>query len=93
MAKLDGVMRELHAVGDYGQLHDEAVAMNKAAGITYFYADSSRNAWDRNIPARIRMATKDQVAKWPELTAYRGSRERPYLLWTIKAAVPELASA
>jgi len=36
-------------------------------------------SWDTNVkgaPARIRNATKDQLARWPELASYRESIEK-----------------
>lgn len=76
-AKIDGYRYELKAVGHDG-LYDEAKAINKAAGykavdrvtdtLIYHYNWSET---DKGAPARLRKATKEQVAKWPELKAYR----------------------
>src|SRR3990167_4742820 len=76
-AKLEGERYTLKAVGDIKELHDEAYAMNKAAGITYVYAYSSRDMG--GVPAKLRLATKDQVAKWPELASYRGDPSKHWL--------------
>jgi hypothetical protein len=75
-AKIDGVRYELKAVGH--DVHVEASAINKAAGprsvdrvtdtLTYTYH------WDYTdcgAPARVKKASKQQLAAWPELAAYR----------------------
>lgn len=80
-AKIDGTRYELKAVGGT-ELYDEARAINHAAGpyrvdpITY--SDGSKGqytyTWSEtqaHAPARLKPATKDQVARWPELAAYR----------------------
>lgn len=42
---------------------------------------------DGGAPARLKPATDDQIAKWPELAAYRqhadylGRMRKPHLLW------------
>jgi len=79
-AKIDGVRYELKAVGH--NLYNEAKAINKAAGprrvdrvtdtLTYTYHWDST---DRNAPARLKHATKEQLAKWPELASYRAEIE------------------
>lgn len=75
-AKIDGFRYELKAVGT--GLYNEAEAINRANGyrsiekisdtLTYHY-------WwhetDKGAPARLKNATKDQLARWPELAAYR----------------------
>ena len=94
-AKLNGHRYVLKAVGN--NLCGEAEAINQAAGVYYRYIESSRDAYtcirdpltgkaDYNrhivIPAKVRPATADQVARWPELAAYRDTpNRRPYLLW------------
>jgi len=80
-AKIDSHRYELKAVGG-PELHAEAQAINKAAGpyrvdpVTY--SDGSKGQYtyhyretDTGAPARLKPATKDQVARWPELAAYR----------------------
>ena len=85
---------ELEAVGWYRDLYDLARARNRANGpyrvetipadpepivYTYFYHET-----DNGAPARLKPATKDQIARWPELAAYRDlppSRNQAYLLW------------
>ena len=39
---------------------------------------------DPGAPARVKWATPEQVQRWPELSAYRGLRERPALCWEIE---------
>jgi hypothetical protein len=69
-AKIDGFRYKLLGIG-YEGLFEEARRINEAAGITFVYACTSRDRDCRDIPAKLRTATKDQVAKWPELAAYR----------------------
>lgn len=80
-SRIDGNMYELKAVGD--EVHDQAVAINEAAGVDFLYADTSRERMYRNIPAKTRKASASQVAKWPELAAWRDRDQyyAPYLLW------------
>ena len=90
-AKIDGYRYELRAVG-YREVATDAEAINRAAGyrevvtvtptLVYHYTWSET---DPGAPARLKFATKDQVTRWPELSAYRGEDmtwNRPYLLWT-----------
>lgn len=104
-AKLDGSRYELKAVGS--NLYAEAEATNKANG-PYRSEDIRQDGkviytyhywWhetDRGAPARLKPATKDQLARWPELAAARAElqalkdagncaavymRAWPYLLW------------
>lgn len=90
-AKIDGFRYELKAVGE--GVWEEAKRINQAAGIKFIYASSSRDRCFANIPAKIRPATDTQIAKWPELAAYREGKawtddedqkhylDKPYLLW------------
>lgn len=88
-ARIDGVMRELKAVGTSGELDGQAREINKAAGVKFHYAHTARNDYGETVPAKLRPATKAQLEKWPELTAYRGMsdydlycrNQKPYLLW------------
>jgi hypothetical protein len=104
-AKIDGVRYELKATGP--SLYADAEAINKANGpyrteeikqdgkvvhtYSYWWHET-----DKGAPARLKPATKEQLAKWPELKAYREELERlrnsgecaavymrawPYLLW------------
>lgn len=74
-AKIDGVRYELKAVGP--NLYCEAEAINGAAGdcaVHKLGTQTYRYPWtetDKGAPARIKRARKDQLAKWPELKAYR----------------------
>jgi hypothetical protein len=99
-AKIDGHRYELKAVGGR-ELYAEAEAINKANGpyrvettapfYKYWWHET-----DRGAPARLKPATKDQLARWPELAAARAEidalkaagecaavylRAWPYLLW------------
>ena len=71
-AKIDGYRYELLAVGPTG-LYEQAEVINKAAGPKSTYGHYTYN-WretDSGAPARLKRATKEQLAKWPELKAYR----------------------
>ena len=81
-ARIDGVMRRLAGVGN--GVGEEAQRLNMLANEHYKYAADCRDRCFARIPARIRCATRAQIAKWPELTAYRELKpweRRPYLLW------------
>lgn len=67
-AKIDGVRYELKAIGNVEQ---EAMALNAAAGITYHYAHTARQHYGYSPVALIRPASKSQLDKWPELKAER----------------------
>jgi len=76
-AKIDGVRYVLRAVGEY-HMRGEAKEINRAGGprkaegtYTYWWDDT-----DRGAPARVKSATKQQLANWPELTAYHEHNER-----------------
>ena len=89
-SKIDGEFYTLKAVGLNGELYDSAKQINEANGpykvvevsetltYRYFYHET-----DKHAPARIKPATKDQIAKWPELAAYRNVEpwNRVVLLW------------
>jgi hypothetical protein len=105
-AKISGVRYELAAVGGR-ELYDRAKAVNQANGpyrVEEIKQDGKvihtyRYWWhetDNGAPARLKPATKDQVAKWPELASARAEIEAlkaagncaavymrpwPYLLW------------
>lgn len=76
-AKIDGVRYELKAIGD---VHAQCESINKAFPrkpvkygtheIVYPW-----NYTDPNAPARVKKATKDQLAKWPELASAREAIE------------------
>ena len=92
-AKIDGYRYVLLAVGLDG-ISQQAQDINHAAGprrvdkvsdtltYTYHWQDT-----DKGAPARVKPASKDQIARWPELTAWRGQDDwerysNPvYLLW------------
>lgn len=97
-AKIDGLRYELKAVGR--DLYKEATAINRAAPERKSYDGRYSYSWNENekgAPARLKRATKDQVAKWLELSAAREEIDRiksdpqhcymdidkvwPYLLW------------
>ena len=99
-AKIDGVRYTLRAVGC--NVYGEAKAINKANPkpavsygtntVVYSWGDNERNA-----PARVKSATKDQLAKWPELASFQDAIDKvraisdhcgmdviriwPHLLW------------
>jgi hypothetical protein len=76
-SKIDGIRYELKAIGD---VYAEAEAINKAAGdkhvkIGNWEADYPWQTTETGAPARVKKATKDQVAKWPELSSARQAIE------------------
>jgi hypothetical protein len=109
-AKIDGFRYKLLAVGPrYNHssvgsnntgLSTQAREINRAepkkviGSYTYSYRDTEKGA-----PARIKSATKSQIASWPELAAYREStwQNHPYLLWVkiekeiVTAIVPPMS--
>jgi hypothetical protein len=89
-AKIDGARYVLKGIGE---VHEQARQLNEAHGITFHYADSSRDECYWNIPAKTRSATDSQIEKWQELAGYRDGRawteengkkhyvDKPDLLW------------
>ena len=93
--KIDGLMHELRGVG---LVEAEAQAINAAAGIKYKYAHTARQNFGEPQPrARVRPATKSEIERWPELTAYRDlqATQKPWerrsvdLLWVRVPSSPE----
>ncbi len=84
-AKIDGFRYKLLAVGRRYQdgLSAQARNLNQVAGRKIGSYTYSPRDTEKGAPARVKSATKTQVAKWPELSAYREAtyRDRPYLLW------------
>lgn len=99
-AKIDGMRYELKAVGE--NLYSEAETINRANGprsVQKITADLTYTYWwdstDRGAPARVKPATKAQLAAWPELAQWREEHailnaegrhapieyKWPYLLW------------
>jgi hypothetical protein len=94
MAKIDGLHYKLAAVGE--GVYEEAKRINDSFGKcrhigSYSYGWSET---EKGAPARVKKATKGQLAKWPELAAAREAiaevsnqayiytaRLWPYLLW------------
>jgi hypothetical protein len=91
-AKIDGHRYFLAAVGDgaietAGQINRRQwraieKPVETSTGLMQ-YKYSWRDS-DPGAPARVKFATAEQIARWPELTAYRGQRERPALCWEIE---------
>lgn len=93
-SKIDGVMYELVAVGEYGDLMSEARKINESfppriekvsggdenGGITYKY---HYHETDFNAPARLKPASKHQLESWAELTEQKTwpMFRKAYLLW------------
>ena len=77
-SKIDGILYTLKAVGLNRELYDTARQINRSGGpkstskvsdtltYTYYWDDH-----DIGAPARIKPATKSQIERWPELSAYR----------------------
>lgn len=92
-SKIDGTVYELTAVGER-EVYADADKVNRSVGyrevvriddnLTYHYWWHEN---DKGAPARVKPATRSQIAKWDELTAWRGLNEsdlyhkKPYLLW------------
>lgn len=96
-AKIDGVRYKLVGVGTRKELYNPGRKINQSAGYrnltTPTYSPSTGEyqqyyyCWhltDKHAPARLKPATKDQIKKWPELTAYRENNKAfdfVHLLW------------
>lgn len=85
-AKIDGVRYVLKATAIADTRSKDPILEAAHSGLyselqrlNATYAPERRfTSWDtnvRNAPARIRNASKDQLAKWPELASYRASIE------------------
>lgn len=94
-AKIDGYRYELKAVGT--GLYDEAKRINDSVGYKEIHRITPTLVYhyhwhetDKGAPARLKPATKDQRAKWPELSAYRDMKpwEYCYLLW-VRCEMPQ----
>lgn len=96
-SNIDGSIYELKAIGTWRDLEAQAKEINKAAGhkmvdkvtetLIYHYDWKST---DKGAPARVKSASKDQIARWEELSSFRAMdryelfRNQPYLLWVKK---------
>ncbi len=86
-AKIDGFRYKLLAVGRRFQDGLSTQARNINYDAPKLVIGLYSRPWhdtDKGAPARIKSATKAQVAKWPELSAYRDVTYKggwPYLLW------------
>lgn len=74
-SKIDGLMYELDAVGQHKICADKllkelpprkVMKVNDQLTYTYHWGET-----DPGSPYRVKCATKIQIAKWPELAAYR----------------------
>ncbi len=101
--RIDGAMYELETVDVNPHEIDRRLksefaprAINPETIPQYCDKDTpgfKRGFWDylsKNSPLRCKVASKEQVAKWPELTAYKDLlsqpwKARPYLLWKLKS--------
>lgn len=71
-ARIDGVRYLLRAVGT--DVYDEAAAINSSnhhVKIGSWEHDYPWSTTDKGAPARVKNASKDQLARWPELASYR----------------------
>ena len=91
-SKIDGRRYELKSIGSYGDILDEAEAINKSyppkpspfsdGRYSYHYKET-----DVGAPARVRPASMVQIQNWEELKLYKDMdrlelyRNKPYLLW------------
>lgn len=85
-SKIDGYVYQLAAVTTYGGAHQETRRINEASPRRQRYGNMEfvYRHDDRGAPARFKAASKDQIARWPELTAYRDLpryEQQPYLVW------------
>jgi hypothetical protein len=91
--KIDGFRYELKAVGTNWDVSKQSSQLCREAGprvVTYPSGRSFTTRWrdnDKGAPARVKLASREQVARWPELSTYVGSSRRPYLLW-VKVDAP-----
>jgi hypothetical protein len=77
---------------EVGDFTEAQIADARARGINVWFSQY-KYAWnetDAGAPARLKYATKEQVAKWPELKAWQGhERVRDVcLLWQIETMPP-----
>ncbi len=90
MAKIDGHRYILAAIGVYDdRLEDRANEFNRDHGVQYWrWSAKARDNWTRkDMPAKVRMASKQQVASWPELASFRSDArwyQRPELMWVLE---------
>jgi hypothetical protein len=101
-ARIDGVAYKLAGVGSYRELCSEAKAINleqwKSVDKPYRYEDwwvQYKYHWndtDAGAPARLKPATAQQRAKWPELAAWRDQPHvSVYLFWRRESMPPKPA--
>lgn len=65
--------------------HEDGTQTKVAKEYRYFYTETMKGA-----PARRKPATREQIARWPELAAWRDDlRSKPYLLWVREDLVPK----
>ena len=71
----------------------EDVSNAKAIGKRVWFSQYKYkwNETDAGAPCRVKYATKEQLAKWPELVAWKDSRESVCLAWMIET-MPEKPS-
>ena len=96
-SKINGRMRQLHAVGEYPDLMKQAEEMNRANGpyridpVTYHDGTKGEYKYwyhetDPGAPAFLKCASKDQIARWPELAAWINIlpyQMKPYMIWKL----------
>lgn len=88
-AKIDGYRYELKAVDEIDNLWRSADAVNASFGCKDIQTSGTMrwhytwNERDKGAPARIKLATKDQRAKWRELQAFKDAPQSDFiaLLW------------
>ena len=95
-AKIDGHRYELVAVGprwmaDGSGVYTAAQAINKQHPYKVGSYTYHPHETDKGAPARVKPATKDQLAKWPELKAQRDARNEAAKTATCLANLDRLA--
>ena len=102
-SKIDGYMYQLWAVADYPDATRECRRINGAEGMpnkgtsrhggyVFTFSDS-----DKGAPARRRLASVSEFARWPEVSSFKSERHpgdhyRPDLVWVRTDLVDAAAS-
>ena len=85
-SKIKGYVYTLAAVGG-PELYRQRDTINREAGTYTMPGSAYQFHWhgdEAGCPAKVKMASKSQVERWPELAAFRDKerwREPCYLLW------------
>ena len=93
-AKIQGVLRKLHAVATRQEADGICQTINKATGFDSWNCHTASQSWGHGeCTAKMRPASRDQINRWPELTAWRDKtdfeiyRDNPTLVWVLPEGV------